>query len=172
MKISIEVYICPRCKVTKPLHDFLIRKNGKKSWCKQCYNEKSSIYYHDHTEKCLDKCNERYNNKKKEIMQQQKEYRHRNKEKVNIWYREYNNRVKTKFFDLYGGKCECCGETEYGFLSLDHVNGQVGQKKDSAKSTWIKAIKTFPNREYRVLCMNCNFAIRYGRICPHKKDKQ
>jgi hypothetical protein len=28
-----------------------------------------------------------------------------------------------EMLSAYGGKCVCCGESEYKFLAIDHING-------------------------------------------------
>lgn len=32
-------------------------------------------------------------------------------------------KTRKQALDHYGGKCECCGETRYEFLQLDHIDG-------------------------------------------------
>jgi hypothetical protein len=74
----------------------------------------------------------------------------------------------------YGPVCKCCGETERGFLTLDHINGHgegyhhrkekgcygVGMYRDIIK-------QGCPKDRYRILCIQCNWATRYGKPCPH-----
>jgi hypothetical protein len=73
--------------------------------------------------------------------------------------------------------CACCGETEFDFLSLDHVNndGQDHRKSLSLKGGgqfYVYLIKNgFPNDPpLQVACFNCNYGKRInGGICPHKE---
>lgn len=77
----------------------------------------------------------------------------------------------------YGIRCVCCGETNIGFLTFDHVNndGNVHRKEENVTSgeklhRWV--IKNnFPDR-LRVMCYNCNCgrATNSG-VCPHKEEK-
>ena len=73
----------------------------------------------------------------------------------------------------YGGsppKCACCEESLLEFLCIDHINGggSAHRKTLSSKSIYTWLIKNdFPSG-FRVLCANCNQAIRNGRICPHQ----
>ncbi len=61
------------------------------------------------------------------------------------------------------------------FLSVDHINGGGRKHREklgggTAFFLWLKE-KGFPKDEYRLLCMNCNWARgRYG-YCPHEKEK-
>jgi len=84
-----------------------------------------------------------------------------------VWKRYYES-VRNKFFDMYGGCCSCCGESEREFLSLDHVEGQIGKKKEGHKA-YRTAIKELRLDKYRILCHNCNQATKHGKICPHRK---
>lgn len=94
-------------------------------------------------------------------------------EKAKNKTKAYSARLKSTFIEMYGGACSCCGETEQEFLSLDHVQGQVGiKRKESSISAWNKAIKEYRPDLYQVLCMNCNFAKGKFGICPHQKRKQ
>ena len=47
------------------------------------------------------------------------------------------DKIKDEFFAVYGGyRCNCCGETERMFLTLDHINNDGGnfrKKKSSEK---------------------------------------
>jgi hypothetical protein len=71
--------------------------------------------------------------------------------------------------DAYGGVCRCCGEDEFAFLALDHVNG--GGRADRAArggaDWWSSLIREgFPSG-YQVLCHNCNTAKERPGGCPH-----
>lgn len=94
-------------------------------------------------------------------------YYHEQKRTTENWISPWK-RKKYKFIELYGGKCECCGEIEERFLTLDHVNGQVGKKKEKTALAMGWAINNYQPEKYRILCWNCNQAVRWGRICPHK----
>jgi hypothetical protein len=86
---------------------------------------------------------------------------------------EKNKRIK--IFDYYGGKCECCGESNYHFLSIDHKdsNGSVHRKQKRINIHDEIIRNNFP-QDYQILCFNCNFAREfYGgkyKICPHKSN--
>lgn len=84
---------------------------------------------------------------------------------------------KLRVFEAYGGaKCVCCGETNVGFLTLDHIKSgghkQVielwGKKSGSSKRVYKMLIdQNFPPG-YRVLCGNCNSGrAMNGDVCPH-----
>lgn len=131
----METLNCTKCKETKPISDFSIRKerpNGKKyhSWCEGCRN-KNTVKWRK--------------NKKKESPETEKEMKE---------YQRYHNRkchLKTTYglniedynrmFEQQDGKCAICGSKDTGNikqknLSVDH-NHKTGQIR-------------------QLLCCNCN----------------
>lgn len=86
--------------------------------------------------------------------------------------KEWEQRRKREIIAAYGGKCECCGESNPIFLSIDHMNGggrkhreEVGGGK--AFYSWIIQMQFPPG--FRILCFNCNFAVHHLGVCPHKE---
>ena len=90
--------------------------------------------------------------------------------------------LREKIFESYGRMCACCGETDTAFLTLDHVNGGGQEhhrlRKDGTRlphrATGIRVYRAvqregFPKDKYRLLCMNCNWATRFGKKCPHQQ---
>ena len=81
---------------------------------------------------------------------------------------------KSQALAAYGGAiCACCGETEHAFLTIDHVGGGGRQHRAEIRTSlyrWLR-LNNYPSG-FRVLCMNCNFATRFGRPCPHESDRQ
>lgn len=82
--------------------------------------------------------------------------------------------VRAEVIKAYGGKCECCGETEQRFLQIDHSKNDGGSDRKIGLGTgrlyrWLKA-NHYPTDRFRLLCANCNLG-RYlnGGVCPHQK---
>jgi hypothetical protein len=81
-------------------------------------------------------------------------------------------------FDAYGGHCVCCGETNYTFLTIDHVNGNGTQHRKELFGDrkagihmyrWLRT-QGFPQDDYRLMCFNCNLGRqRNGGACPHSE---
>jgi len=83
-----------------------------------------------------------------------------------------------KVYEYYGGaKCSCCGETQFLFLSIDHINNNGAEHRRELKhgkyttgvamARWLIA-NNYPDG-FQILCMNCNLGKqRNGGICPHK----
>jgi 5-methylcytosine-specific restriction endonuclease McrA len=90
--------------------------------------------------------------------------------------KEYHRKSHLERKDIiiahYGGKCQCCGETQKEFLSVDHINGGGREHKKTLGLTgdgfyrWI--IKNnFPD-DLRILCYNCNLSMGHLGYCPHE----
>lgn len=80
-------------------------------------------------------------------------------------------RQKATVIAAYGGKCECCGEKEPTFMTIDHINNDGAEHRKSMKTNRIHSwlIKNgFPKQGFRLLCFNCNMGRRVnGGVCPH-----
>ena len=98
---------------------------------------------------------------------QQARYRAKYRDRV----REKAKATRRTVIDMYGGKCACCGETEYVFLALDHIHGG-GRQHRSVKGSKIhfELLRTPLRLDlYRVLCHNCNYAMYATKgACPHR----
>ena len=122
---------------------------------KQEYRERWKNWYYNNKQKCLD-ANKRYYEKNRQ------------------WIKKFRKDLKLEVVTAYGGKCECCDESHWQFLTLDHVdgNGQTDRAKyrnvTGALYGWIKR-NNFPKNGYRLLCMNCNWIRRFGGTCPHQE---
>jgi len=85
-------------------------------------------------------------------------------------------RYKQMIFEAYGRVCECCGETHEAFLTLHHKkdNGAEHRRlRRGAKLWYLDVIRAgFPKDEYGLLCMNCNYARRWGKQCPHELERR
>ena len=85
-------------------------------------------------------------------------------------------RLKSEVIAAYGGKCECCKETIYEFLTIDHINGNGKEHRKTIGRgyklyKWLKR-NNFPKEGFRLLCFNCNCARgQYGE-CPHRREKK
>ena len=119
---------------------------------------------------CSERCKAKHDNRLR---------RQRYPERVKAWWdahpnygRELSAQKRRIIFEAYGGaKCDCCGESIFEFLTVDHTNGGGNKHRKTIRGNfygWL--IKNGFPFGFRVLCMNCNFATRYGRPCPHKRS--
>lgn len=84
-----------------------------------------------------------------------------------------HRKLRQEVIDGYGGKCQCCGETTYEFLAIDHVDG--GGRKEREMLSTAQIVRKVHNlnfpKEYRILCHNCNSAIGWFGKCPHAWER-
>lgn len=83
-------------------------------------------------------------------------------------------KIRKEGIEKYGGKCACCGEVRYEFLTFDHIVpcGKRGREQQGGKylPAWLKA-GGYPTG-FQILCWNCNTAKQFHGLCPHNsKDK-
>jgi hypothetical protein len=144
-------------------------KNLNTKFCKDCLislNENNTNKY--------DIVAAQYVCKRCRKIRDKKRYENR-RELIRSKQRMYDLSVKIKIIMAYGGKCECCGENNIEFLTIDHIhnNGAQDRKNNGNKLggklyRWL--IKNnFPKDEYQLLCYNCNCSKGFFGYCPHKK---
>lgn len=151
---------CPKCKQSKGIINFRRDETTKSklhSVCRDCELEAGREYY---------------KRTRKERVKSSLRWKANNRERFNEYMATRRQRIKKEVMEGYGGRCTCCGEAELSFLTIEHKNkdGIEHRKRKRGDSLGIyrDIIKAgFPSC-YTVLCMNCNFAIRYGKTCPHK----
>lgn len=90
-------------------------------------------------------------------------------------------RLKLACLRAYSGGhpvCACCGECDDRFLTLDHINNDGWQHRQSlkGKTRLYLHLKNsgFPNDPpLQVYCFNCNFGKRVNRgVCPHQSPSR
>jgi len=94
----------------------------------------------------------------------------KNKKTLKSKYVESWHKIQDKFFEMYGNKCACCGESQREFLTIEHIHGQKGLNKESSYQAYTRAIREYREDIYQILCMNCNHAKGIYGYCPHNKD--
>jgi hypothetical protein len=101
---------------------------------------------------------------------QKKEMNRKRRNKSNRNTR-YKNKLREQIIHAYGGKCECCENSDPDVLTIDHVFKRTS--KDDLLGYELYAYLRnlgFPKQGYQLLCMNCNLAKSLcGGICPHKQ---
>lgn len=99
--------------------------------------------------------------------------RARNLEKYKQKQQDYQRRVKRAALEAYGGvKCACCGEAEFLFLTIDHVNNDGATHRREIGSAGSSFYRWLKNNGYppgfQVLCYNCNCGRNANNgTCPH-----
>lgn len=101
-----------------------------------------------------------------------------NKEKISgspFYKAEKYRQYRLETLAAYGGKCECCGESKYEFLSIHHSNNDGKKHRESCSLNWGGDTITrwlrrnnFPkDMGIQILCYNCHMAISFYGKCPH-----
>ena len=85
--------------------------------------------------------------------------------------------LKQLIVENYGGKCECCHETELMFLTIDHIKGggrKENKQLSKAGSDFYRHLKLngYPKDNYRLLCYNCNCCREVWGQCYHELCRQ
>lgn len=99
-------------------------------------------------------------------------YRSENRESTNASRRRSNRRKKIAALHRYGGKCRCCGEEQWPFLTFQHINADGGKERRSngyiRGAEWYNELLNNPVRDdIEVLCWNCHASEDYFGFCPH-----
>lgn len=80
-------------------------------------------------------------------------------------------RVLEKVLDHYGAECNCCGQIQKLFLTVDWINNDryAAPPGQGDFKLYRQIIKDgFPD-DIQVLCFNCKLGRQEnGGICPHK----
>lgn len=189
----METKVCARCGLEKPISEFRARKDMPKkyrSWCVECGRNSANEWYYAHKEQALDAAkawSEAHPVTRVEI---RKKYRDEHKETLNAKERKRNmnnpepnrqrnkawkRKIREEMIAAYGGKCSCCGETRYEFLTLEHKNG--GGYQDRRTSSGISILRRlrdqgWPKDGYTILCWNCNASKGVYGYCPHEKERE
>lgn len=76
-----------------------------------------------------------------------------------------------EFVLAYGGCCQCCGETRFDLLTLEHIRNKGYKLIYNNSSNLIRKLKIqgWP-KGYTVLCFNCNMSTKNGAPCVHSKE--
>ena len=151
---------CLKCQETLSIESFYLvtKPSGKRyrvSPCKTCRKKAWRKRYYTDPKKHVDRATA---------------WRKQNPEKQRSTYLARYHRLKKEVFEHYGGCCACCGEKHLVFLAIDHINGggtRHMKEVGVGESFWRWLQKNSFPKGFRVLCHNCNWAVAFGRVCPH-----
>jgi hypothetical protein len=184
----MKTKICTKCAKRKNINDFYMWSNGKPyPHCKKCHADIAKKYRQENKNK-VKATRRKYEEKNKEkIKDYKKKYQQKNKERLKKKHREYQQqhpdecrlsrqkarkKLKQQVIIAYGGECQCCGESMYEFLTIDHIhNDGAKHRRDGVTTalfyTWLKQ-HNYPKRDFQCLCWNCNEAKAHFGKCPHQ----
>lgn len=74
---------------------------------------------------------------------------------------------RAQIIEAYGGKCKCCGFSDYRALVIDHVNDDGNKERKTClkhpNDFYRHIIKNNYPPNYQVLCANCNTIKEFER---------
>lgn len=93
-----------------------------------------------------------------------RKWRLKNPEKTSKLHHIHNLKIRKEIIELLGGECVRCGFSDWRALQVDHINGGGCKERKKLKSKYYKYIlqllKT-GNKDYQLLCANCNWIKKY-----------
>lgn len=162
-----EYYAKNKAKIMKKVIEWRKRPENQAkvlAWRKRCWKG----YYGENAER---------------LLANQRKYRAANKSEMS-WGGSIKTIIeKMALIEGYGGKCACCEEDRFEFLTLDHIHGGGNKQRKEKKSAYGQRVAYgyflyrhlrqlgYPKDHYRLLCMSCNFSYgKYG-YCPHQFEQ-
>jgi len=99
---------------------------------------------------------------KEKKRQQFRDWKKRNRGKINEYYNRIYHEIRDKILLLLGNKCISCGNSDKRVLQIDHVNGggNAAHKQESnARRFYKRILKEIEqgSKDYQLLCANCNW---------------
>jgi hypothetical protein len=116
-----------------------------------------------------------YARNRERVLERNKAYEAAHPEKLRelraAWMRRRRRERRAEIIAAYGGRCQCCGESNERFLAIDHVNGGGSEhRKRLGTGRVLKEIvdRSFPP-DFQLLCHNCNMGRAFNDgVCPHE----
>lgn len=160
---------CTECKTYLAVDQFGKNRaisDGLHVYCKPCNAKKMRDNYH--ADPAL------WNRRRNESLQR---WRKDHPEKLKAQYERHSARMREfrrEVLGAYGGKCTCCGEATFEFLTIDHINNDGAQHRKEVGESW--AIYRWLKKQgypdgFQVLCFNCNCAKQFSGQCPHQRKE-
>lgn len=80
--------------------------------------------------------------------------------------RTYKHKLRIRLINEMGGKCVCCGLTQWWCLTLDHIKPIRTQDREELKVLYCRLLK-YPElrKDYQILCFGCNGSKSAGEKC-------
>lgn len=187
------------CGLVKAISEYHLEpnnKDGHRNTCKPCRKSLQQQERELHPELNKRRCARYYEGHKEEAKQygqrwrsgnrskyraQKKKWKTANPDKVLGQIKRRSAVVREETLKAFGGCCECCGESDFRFLTFDHRardgaehrRSLGGRQNTSAHSTvsWIRRNMEEAKRIFRILCWNCNNGSwKNGGTCPHQEE--
>ena len=132
----------------------------------QAYNREYFKKYYKvkkNRDKVLKYTRDYYKTHKEQRMNTQRKWRTEHPEEWTKRTRDCDSRVRNALIELLGGKCMVCGIEDYRVLQVDHINGGGSIERRAGKGRNREYLRKVidGNKDYQLLCANCNWIKRY-----------
>ena len=145
---------------------------------KKIIAERNAIWYQKNMDRHKKRNREYYKKNAERIKKRNRLHRLTNREEHLEYAKARRLKQKRVVIDHYSkgkNECKCCGEKEFNFLTLDHINNDGNRDRVKSKNNLHSYLirNNFP-KGIRVMCFNCNSGreLSPGKICPHKRKKK
>jgi hypothetical protein len=165
---------CRRCNKFLKVDSFYKdkrRKDGLKSWCKTCHWMSSNLSPNRQSLQVKYTRSTQAKRKRTQWLSVPE-----NKIRIREFKKEHQRKLRLHVLEIYGNQCICCEETEPKFLTIDHVFGG-GTKHRKLLGGGDKLYRALvkvgvPQKEFQLLCWNCNAAKGLYGECPHMTKRK
>lgn len=178
MTKTLHCWCCDTSKVNTEFYKNAASSTGHETLCKACKKAADADRRKQRKTEGLCHCGRKLNNGfltcstcRKRVTR----WAHANPIDAKASSDNYRRSVLERTFNHYGWACACCGESNPGFLTIDHVNGGGNKHRKevgggNAFYAWLIR-QGYPDG-YQTLCYNCNCGRAHNNdICPHVRAK-
>ena len=167
--LSGKTKICSRCKKEKLLVKFYkdkSKKDGYRSYCKECHNNYTRDHYYKNKERYKEYQKTYYLKNKKRLNKLSKAYRKKSREKIRRAKLKIINKHK-KLINRYKAfkGCKICGIKDFVILQFHHTYANDKKIKISELIGSHLTMKTFKKkfkeelRKCIIICANCHLRL-------------
>jgi hypothetical protein len=155
-------------------HPELVKKQNERCYAKNSEKRRAYArqYAKEHPEKIRSGMKKWREENKEYRKKYDAEWYEKNREQQRAYQKARTRAIRLEVLTHYGKFCHCCGEEDWEFLTIDHIEGGGTSHREELNIHgtkfyyWLKK-HNFPSG-YRTLCFNCNCAMGTLGYCPHQ----
>lgn len=147
---------CAKCGIEKPVEEFYKSSkaggSGQYAYCRPCTLDWQRTW--------------------RAAKKDDPQWLERERERARVRSLRSRDKLRREVIAAYGGKCSCCDEATFEFLSLDHVNNDGAQHRRELGANGGTTVMAWARRNgyppsLQILCHNCHGAKSWHGRCPH-----
>lgn len=170
--LMMETRLCKKCGATKPLDEFSPTSHQtRRHECRTCNNARQLRWYYDRREQ-RQAIGRQYYAEIGKIHRLKPEIAARMK----VTKKAFSERAREAAYALLGNQCNCCGERNHIFLTLDHIHRDGAHYRKNTPShggahLHRRILKGDFQGVFQLLCFNCNLGRERNAsgMCPHQE---